>query len=183
MMLNLLRKSSRVGVLLLASAGAIACGMSPKAETPAQAPAGTPATAQVAPEPEPATLAEAEAMLERYRSDLDQLALNAPGTVSATGGAAAPADAAPAPAAAPPPAAPSRAAERDESRAEKSSAEPAAPEPRAQNPCETACKAFSSLSRAKDAVCRLDTEGGQRCERAKKIREDAAQRVAGCGCS
>jgi hypothetical protein len=169
-----------VGVLLVASAGALACATAgPKAE----APAGAPASTEAAPEREPATLAEAEAMLERYRSDIDQLALNTPGTPSVAAGAAAPADAAP-PAAAPPAPqqAPSRAAERDE-HAEKSSSAPEPSEPRAQNACETACKAFSSLSRAKDAVCRLDTEGGQRCERAKKIREDAAQRVAGCGCS
>jgi hypothetical protein len=51
------------------------------------------------------------------------------------------------------------------------------------NTCETACKAFSSLERASDAVCRLDTEGGgKRCERAKQIREDAARRISSCSC-
>jgi hypothetical protein len=28
----------------------------------------------------------------------------------------------------------------------------------------------------------LDSEGGSRCERARRIRDDASQRVAACGC-
>jgi hypothetical protein len=77
-------------------------------------------------------------------------------------------------------------------RADKSAADSAsssergaeeAPRAKEVSACETACKAFSSLSRASDAVCRLDEGGGQRCERAKKIREDASRRVASCGCA
>lgn len=167
------------------------CGMAPKAEAPSStseteaAPAaGLPGMAQ-APEAEgagePATLAEAEALLEKARSDLNRLALNEP--VAPAAGAPAPPPAsvqrAPSPSPAPP---------RDEARrAEKSGsasadAAPAAPAKEA-NSCETACKAFSSLLRASDAVCRLDTDGGKRCERARQIREDASQRVASCGCA
>ena len=39
------------------------------------------------------------------------------------------------------------------------------------------------LERASDAVCRLDADGGQRCERARRIRDEARLRVASCGCS
>ena len=165
--------------------------MSPKAEAPSSgseaAPAmGIPAINQAPQEEteaEPATLADAEALLERARADLDQLALN--DRTPATEAAGAPA---PSPATAPQRAAP---APRDaDKRAEKSasadaaSAPPAPPAPAKEpNACETACKAFSSLTRASDAVCRLDTDGGKRCERARQIRADASQRVASCGCT
>jgi hypothetical protein len=163
-----------------------ACGMSPKAEAPtseAAPAAGMPGTAQAAEEEgagEPTTLADAEALLEKARADLNRLALNEPMAPPAAAGAAAPSvQVAPAPSPAPP---------RDEARrAEKSSsasADAAPPAPAKEaNACETACKAFSSLTRASDAVCRLDTDGGKRCERARQIREDASHRVASCGCA
>jgi hypothetical protein len=166
------------------------CAMSPKAEAPATeaAPAqGTPGVAPAEPEDEPQTLADAEARLDRARAELNLLALNE--RLAAPAGAAA----------APPPAsvtmAPAPSPTREDARrADKSSASSAdgAPAPAAApapapakdaNTCQTACKAFSSLARASDAVCRLDTEGGKRCERARQIREDASQRVASCGCS
>jgi hypothetical protein len=124
-------------------------------------------------EAEPATLAEAEAWLEKARADLDRLALN-----DASGGAA------PAPAAAPTPApaAPPRTEKRAADKAEEAASATQAPE-KEPSPCETACKAFSSLMRASEAVCRLDSEGGQRCQRARQIQSDASRRVASCGCS
>ena len=162
----------------------VACGMAPKAEAPPPGAAEPATTAQD--EREPTTLAEAEALLEKARGDLDRLALNEP--------------AAPPPAAAPPAAAgaatpssvPTPAPRMEAERADKSAADSAsssergaeeAPRAKEVSACETACKAFSSLSRASDAVCRLDEGGGQRCERAKKIREDASRRVASCGCA
>jgi hypothetical protein len=155
------------------------CGMAPQAEAPAQ-PA---ATAQE--EREPTTLAEAEALLEKARGDLDRLALNEPAPATA----AAP----PAPAgAAAPSMVPTPAPRMEAERADKSAADSAstserggeeAPRAKPVSACETACKAFSSLARASEAVCRLDEGGGQRCERAKKIREDASHRVASCGCA
>lgn len=175
--------------VVLAAFGLLsACGMSPKAEAPTSEVTpvpGTPGVNQAAEEEgagEPATLADAEALLERARADLNRLALNDQLAPPAAG------------AAAPPPAsvqmapAPSPSRPRDEARrAEKSSsasadAAPAAPAKEASS-CETACKAFSSLTRASDAVCRLDTEGGKRCDRARQIREEASQRVASCGCA
>jgi hypothetical protein len=154
-----------------------ACAKAGSEAAPPQAPAEAAPTSLsgAAQEPsEPATLAEAEALLEKARADLEQLALNEPGSPV-------PATAAGAPAPTPAPAAAPRAEEkRATDKADEADAPPARKEP---SPCETACKAFSSLERASDAVCRLDTEGGgKRCERAKQIREDAARRVRSCGC-
>jgi hypothetical protein len=156
------------GLCLLAG-----CGRPLAEAAPAPtAPTSTQAPAEEA-EAEPTTLADAEALLERARADLERVALNEPGAPAA--GAVAPS------------AAPTPAPSRDEaSREDKAaSAEQAAPPPPAKeaNACETACKAFSSLARASDAVCRLDSDGGKRCERARQIREDASHRVASCGCA
>jgi hypothetical protein len=164
-----------------------ACGMAPKAEAPHAGEAAPAAdaspTSAPAEEKEPATLADAEALLEKARADLDRLALNEPGLPGTAAGAAAPAPpSVPAPTTAAPAPAP-----RDEGRrADKSAAsssEAERPQAKEVNTCETACKAFSSLSRASDAVCRLDADGGKRCERARQIQQDASHRVASCGCS
>ena len=172
---------------------------------PAAAPASAaPTPAAPAPEAAPksavafddsnfATIEEAEAALERARADLDRLALlerGAPGAVAE----------APAAAAAPPP--PARAtsgagasdtahADKKEGRARaakpkgsleaEAPAEQAAPQ-KSESPCETGCKAFASLMRAKAAVCRLDTPGGTRCTRAEDIARDAEVRVRSCAC-
>lgn len=163
-----------------------ACAMAPKAEAPvsggevAPAPeAPAPAEAALASTqaqdgPEPATLADAEALLEKARADLNQIALNEPAAVSASAGAAAPRTFTPAPPKA-----------TEEAKRERSSAaadSPGKPEPQAAIACETACKAFASLTRASDAVCRLDADDGKHCERARQIRQDASRRVASCGC-
>ncbi len=156
---------------------AIACGRAPAAPAP-EFSSPAPATPAEAEEPtslaaeeaasEPTTLAEAEALLEKARADLDRLALNEPGAPSPTSAGAAP------PAAAP----------RQERAAEDSADAAPTAQKKAANACETACKAFSSLERASEAVCRLDTDpSAKRCERAKQIREDAARRVLGCNCS
>ncbi len=158
----------------------VACGRAPDAAAP-QAPAAEAAPSSLAGsagESEPQTLAEAEALLDKARADLDRLALNEPGSPNASGAAA------PAPAAAPPAPAPRAESRSQEKNADKAAADQAqAPAKKEANACDTACKAFSSLERASDAVCRLDTEGGgKRCERAKQIREDAARRISSCSC-
>lgn len=144
----------------------VGCAASPKAEHPA-APGAVPAApaATFASEPEPQTLAEAEALLEKSRAELDRLALSPEADAEATSGAAAPA--------------PASAPARAESREERADAQPQA---KAESQCQSACRAFSSLSKASEAVCRLEADGGKRCERARQIRDDASQRVAGCGC-
>ena len=47
--------------------------------------------------------------------------------------------------------------------------------------CETTCKAWSSLLRAKSAICRMD-QSGTRCTRAENVVRDAKPRVEPCGC-
>ena len=181
-----IRRSSGLAAVLLFVGTLAGCAGPQRAESPAGAPEA-PATA-AKDEPEPATLAEAEALLEKARGDLDRVALNeppgAPPPVTATPPAAA---GAAAPSMVPAPAPRMESERADKSAADSASVSDGAAEerPRAKevSACETACKAFSSLTRASDAVCRLDSDGGQRCERAKKIREDASRRVASCGCA
>jgi hypothetical protein len=159
--------------LSMGALSVVACAASPQKETrpsaapvvPAEAPPPSPAAASSLAESEPRTLAEAEAQLERAQAELDRVALLAP---SPEGVAAAPQAAPPRDRALP------KRAERAEADAESA--------PPADNPCQTACRAFSSLARASDAVCRLATDGGARCERAKQLREEASRRVASCGC-
>jgi hypothetical protein len=158
----------------------VACGRAPEAEAPRAEPAGAaaPTSLQTQGEREPETLAEAEQLLEQARADLNRLALAepeaAPGSAAASAGAPARAAAAPAPAPEPP---------REQKRAEKSAADEAPTTSKEEGSCETACRAFSSLERASAAVCRLDSPNGQRCARARQIREDASRRVASCACS
>lgn len=63
-------------------------------------------------------------------------------------------------------------------------AAPRAASPMADNEsrCATACKAFASLQRAADAVCRLAGEDDARCAHAKKLVDENSRRVAQCGC-
>lgn len=173
-----MKRLSRLGIVMLL---AVACGRAQDAPAP-QAPASEAAPSSLAgaaaePEPEPQTLAEAEALLDKARADLDRLALNEPASPSeAAAGVPARVPAAPAPPAA------NRSEEKRADQAATDQAE-APPAKKQASVCETACKAFWSLERASDAVCRLDTEGGgKRCERAKQIREDAARRVSSCSC-
>ena len=54
----------------------------------------------------------------------------------------------------------------------------------AERDCATTCRAFASLKRAADAVCRLAGPGEQpRCARARSMVAEGERRVAGCGCS
>jgi len=157
-------QSLRILGLALSACSLVACAASPKAELQPSVPGAVSAPADsFAAQPEPRTLEDAEAQLERARQDLEQLA-GSTAPQSATGAAT------PAPAPAPP-----------EDRAERAQTE-AAPAAKAESHCQSACRAFSSLTRASEAVCRLDAEDGKRCERARKIREDSSQRVAACGC-
>lgn len=116
-------------------------------------------------EAEFSTLEAAERALNQAKADLDRLAL-----------------AEPAPAVGPNAAA-DRAAEKKESKAGRAPSAAGAAAPAKSNAvCEDACRAFSSLSRAASAVCRLDGENGTHCSRAKHVQADAQQRVASCSC-
>ena len=111
------------------------------------------------------TLEAAERALNQAKADLDRLALAEPAPVVGRSAAA------------------DRAAEKKESRATKApSAAGAAAPSNANGLCESACRAFSSLSRAANAVCRLDGDSGAHCTRAKRVVADSQQRVASCSC-
>ncbi len=148
---------------------------------PAQA-APPPLASTAAEEPEqPATLEEAEAALARAQTELEAalgpIAFATPPPAAAdqaSGAAPAPAPKAGAPAQER--AAPSKAQrpEGEASRAESASKKEA-------SDCALACRAFQSLNRAVDAVCRLDT-GGERCSRARRVAADAQAKVASCSC-
>ncbi|MEB2310997.1 MAG: hypothetical protein OZ928_04070 [Polyangiaceae bacterium] len=125
-----------------------------------QAPSST-AKADGTAEPPLESLPEAEAALARASAELDGLYGASSSEVGARPSAAAPA----APADAAGAAAPAQAA-----RAEGGSS------------CETTCRAFGSLRRAADAVCRLAGDDDSRCARGRKLVADNAQRVAACGC-
>jgi len=49
--------------------------------------------------------------------------------------------------------------------------------------CEQACKAFASLKRAADAVCRLAGDSHERCTRARSVVKKNEGRVQPCSCS
>jgi hypothetical protein len=116
-------------------------------------------------EAEFSNLEAAERALNQAKADLDRLALAEP---SPGVGANAPAD---------------RAAEKKESKAGRApSAAGASASSKANALCEEACRAFSSLSRAASAVCRLDGKSGTHCSHAKHVLSDAQQRVASCSC-
>ena len=80
-----------------------------------------------------------------------------------------------------------RALERARSELEEASAGDAKADREAsggERNCATACRAFASLRRAADAICRLAGPGEQaRCARARGTVTDSERRVAGCGCS
>jgi hypothetical protein len=117
----------------------------------------------------PRTLEEAEAALERARAELSALTV-AEGPRAAEGAPLSPRiTTAPA----------EPAQKREDSAAEESAG--AAQRPR--DPCAAACRAFGSLLRAKDAVCRLEAPRGQRCARAEDVVRDAEGRVRSCACS
>jgi hypothetical protein len=142
----------------------------PAAPAPVLAPQGLdkPKSAEAARDDEFPNLEAAERALNQAKSDLDRLALAEPmKAVGRTGSA----DSASA----------SRAEKKDAKRP-ASSAAGAAPASNAPNVCENACRAFASLSRAANAVCRMDGDNGAHCTRAKRVVSDSQSRVASCAC-
>jgi pyruvate/2-oxoglutarate dehydrogenase complex dihydrolipoamide acyltransferase (E2) component len=111
-----------------------------------------------------ATLEAAERALNQAKSDLDRLALAEP---SPSVGRSVPSDGA--------------AEKKDRSAAQAPKAGAAASSaPNAL--CENACRAFSSMSRAASAVCRLDGSSGAHCTHAKRVLAGSQLRVASCSC-
>lgn len=109
------------------------------------------------------TLEAAEQALNQAKADLDRLALAEPakelGRSAGSSGSA---------------------TEKKDRAAQPPKASAAAET--APNLCENACRAFSSLSRAASAVCRLDGKGGSHCAHAKRVLADSQLRVASCSC-
>jgi len=160
--------------LLLVFGCALAAGCSP-AHPPEPAPvrsplpeggrpgfAPAPATMPAASEPEPAggfgSLEEAEAALHRAERELAAAASES-SPQDTTEEQAAPAGAAPAPKA-------GAAQQRSVS----------------VGTCDRVCRAFDSLSRAADAVCRIAGATSDRCWQARRRVDQNRQRVSGCGC-
>ena len=176
---------------ILACTTACAHAQRPSAPLASAAPeaeerAGTPEGALAAPAPAPpaaaqgldapksktakdetefSTLEAAERALKQAEADLDRLALAQPSPVIAQNAAA------------------DRAAEKKESKPARAPSAGSAAAPSKPNAvCEDACRAFSSLSRAASAVCRLDGSAGTHCSHAKQVLADAQQRVSSCSC-
>ena len=59
----------------------------------------------------------------------------------------------------------------------------ATPQREAPDPCVNACKAFASLKRAAVAVCRLAGEADARCKRAQSIVSKNETRMTACKCA
>jgi hypothetical protein len=142
----------------------------PAAPAAAPAPQGLeqPKSAEsAAQDDELSTLEGAEHALDRAKNDLDRLALADAsaklGRAAPTGGAAKPKK------------------EDTQRTGAPSAADAATSTPRAAV-CGNACRAFASLSRAANAVCRLDGDNGKHCTRAKRMVADAEPRVAACAC-
>jgi hypothetical protein len=163
-------------VLLLGVSSLVACKRAE--EPPTYAPPGaTPEAPQTGGETAPLDQAPAFSSIEEAqaafaRAEQDLLALHG-GAPSAAGAAAATAPPATAPA--------------DSERAAEPEAE-AAPAPErkddksAAGSCSGLCRAFGSLSRAADAICRLAGEADERCARARGSVRDNFKRVSVCRC-
>lgn len=133
--------------------GALA-GVAGCAASGAVAPA--PKEAQPATEREPATIEEAQAQLDRARTDLG----TAPGWAAGPSTATTP-------------------GATTTSESTTGAAGPAAPREAA---CASACRAMSSMRRAVDAICRLAGQADPRCTDARRTLKDSEAKVAGCGC-
>jgi hypothetical protein len=113
-----------------------------------------------------ANLEAAERALNQAKADLDRLALAEP---TPTVGRSAASD--------------SAAAEKKDKPLARAPKAGAAASSAPSALCENACRAFSSISRAANAVCRMDGESGAHCTRAKRVLADSQLRVASCSCS
>lgn len=70
----------------------------------------------------------------------------------------------------------------DKKNREPKASEQPAPLANGDSECGNACKAFASLRRAANGVCRLTNEGDARCVRARSVVKENETRVAACGC-
>lgn len=189
-----------VGASFLALGLLALCALPGCMRAPAQPAGEAPTSAFESPKSEPETLEQAETELEQARQQLAQLgggALAAPSP--ATPAAQAPAASGviePSSAkeeakrkrsveteASPPPAPAARATRPADKADDYAQAEGEKDGARDESPCVNTCKAYASLLRAKNAVCRLDVPNGARCARAEGIVRDATPQVQSCQCA
>jgi hypothetical protein len=100
--------------------------------------------------------------LNQAKADLDRLALAEPAAALGRGAA--------------------DGEKKGSKRAAPAAAGAGAPANAGPSQCDNACRAFASLNRAANAVCRLDGDAGSHCARAKKMVTDSASRIAACTC-
>jgi hypothetical protein len=129
--------------------------------------------------PEPTTVEEAQADIDRWR----QVLLPAQASTTTLSPSRAPsADHAPSPTTAPAP--PTAGASQTTSEAAESKSEGprggASDAP--SNQCVTPCRAIASMRRSVVALCRLSGEDDTRCVDARKTLTESEQRVVSCGC-
>ena len=166
----------RILALVFAGALVAACGADQKEAAPAAAPSAKS-------EPEPQTVEEAQAQLDRARADLDRSGAvtgispttstpqagttpTTPGTAAGAGGDTGATHPAPTQPARPP---------ADMNTPESDTTRP-------PSPCEQACRALSSMKRAKEAICRLAGATDAKCTQAEKTLHESEARVTQCAC-
>ncbi len=134
-------------------------------------------------EPAPRTVEEAEVQINGARAALGlPPAKFAPERVS--DGIPDSADApAPSPATPTDPVTPAEAASAPSPRAESApDQELALSSARAESPCMRACRAFASMRRASDALCRIAGEHDGRCTEARRAVRESEAKLEGCSC-
>jgi hypothetical protein len=110
-------------------------------------------------EPEPATIEDAQAQLERARAALAGWAPGAGPAGTATG----------------------TTQDLEQKKTEATAGgEPAGA--REGDRCTTACSAMASMKRAVDAICRMAGDADARCTSARKTADESQAKVVGCGC-
>jgi hypothetical protein len=140
------------------------------------APAST-APASPREEAPPQTIEDAQAQLARARQDLDRSVAFAPSSAQpAQAGAAT--EATPSSTPTRPPADVSATGSDRQNAGTGGGAAPPPP----PSPCEQACRALSSMKRAKEAICRMAGDSDARCTDATKAVADGEARVTQCKC-
>ena len=154
--MRVLSSSARASVFGALSLATVACGGAAKqAEPEAQAPTAEPAPAQPTPMGSQSQPKSGESELVSAERELDDA--DARLSNAASGGEAAMSD--------------------------DSDFDAAAPQSGGASQCSTVCKAYASLLRAREAICRIDGDAGPRCERANFTVERHENTRAACDCA
>ncbi|HEU4404642.1 MAG TPA: hypothetical protein VFS43_05055 [Polyangiaceae bacterium] len=160
------RTTALLGLLALSLS---ACGGAAAPQAPGSPADGAPSSLKTS-DDSYASVDEAEQGLRRAQTELHSALGTAPAG-DAAGGAPPPPAAEPA---APPPPGPAR--------------PPAPPAPKREAqaqeaaPCATACRAFTSMTKAADTICRLAGPSDERCTKAQRSIEEARSSLRTCVC-